>query len=445
MRWLAILLLAAATTNTDGAVALKPARTLLVMDSSRAETLAITIDALNGKARTVSRRLNSQCQVPDTYDACYRKSNCYVKGDYCECNVFACCPYNCNFCSRTNGVLENSRTCICGNSECTSSSGMFCTKSKNRCSTYKACANTNGHVANSARCQCGSNKCTSSTGMFCTKSKNRCSTYKACANTNGHVANSARCQCGSNECTSSAGMFCTKSKNRCSTHKVCENTIGHVANSARCLCGSLECKSIESTGMFCIIFQDQDKQSTSNCSKLPTCADTDGYFANSAACNCGDAGTVCTDTTGLFCESGYSSWHCGKNPRGWEKTMFDIISGTVVAVVVLLGCGLYYYRKRKANKKKTFGRAAVVPDVVPAIAVPPAGNNPHPVMSSSPTTSNADSVRLLCKLQIIDTHDRFKGFHELPLGNTSSVDLIIKVSCLFLFLFNFDKYTFHIC
>ena len=57
MRWLAILLLAAATTNTDGAVALKPARTLLVMDSSRAETLAI--DALNGKARTVSRRLNS--------------------------------------------------------------------------------------------------------------------------------------------------------------------------------------------------------------------------------------------------------------------------------------------------------------------------------------------------------------------------------------------------
>ena len=55
---------------------------------------------------------------------------------------------------------------------------------------YTTCANTNGMTSNTAEtdCKCGSSDCTSSSGYYCTRSTSTCALVGICATT--HVANS---------------------------------------------------------------------------------------------------------------------------------------------------------------------------------------------------------------------------------------------------------------
>jgi hypothetical protein len=124
----------------------------------------------------------------------------------------------------------------------------------------------------------------------------------------------------------------------------------------------------------------------------------------------------------------------------------------IVAVLVsLICCALCYYCLfwRKAKKKakpasrdtelattRTWGTTNAT-KVTPIVASPPAAKRvPPPAAATSDPA--ADRLRFVFKLNIIDAQDRFKGFHELPMGNTDSIDLIIKMG------FSLKKMTPHV-
>jgi len=54
---------------------------------------------------------------------------------------------------------------------------MFLVFIKVDSSSVPTCTNTDGTVVNEAACKCGTTDCTSSTGLFCTSSVNRCLPY----------------------------------------------------------------------------------------------------------------------------------------------------------------------------------------------------------------------------------------------------------------------------
>jgi hypothetical protein len=70
-------------------------------------------------------------------------------------------------CIVTNGSMANTNGCVCGTTECTDSTGLFCDVSSNNCSTGPPCSITDGRTANSNACTCGTTGCTTSTGLFC--------------------------------------------------------------------------------------------------------------------------------------------------------------------------------------------------------------------------------------------------------------------------------------
>ena len=158
--------------------------------------------------------------------------------DFCLCVLVPDCTH-------TNGATSNTDACLCGGTECTAASGLFCTASTNTCSPYASCTVGDGSTVNSDSCACGTNDCTAATGLFCEQTRavlmhhallvmvvllilivvlvvrmiallplvcfvntNTCSPYASCTVGDGSSANSDSCACGTNDCTAATGLFC---------------------------------------------------------------------------------------------------------------------------------------------------------------------------------------------------------------------------------------------
>ena len=84
---------------------------------------------------------------------------------------------SCHFhCGNNDGSSLNIETCICGTSECDSSTGLFCLASANMCNTKRMCSNIDGLSLNSENCACGNMDCDSTSGLYCLSSTSHCST-----------------------------------------------------------------------------------------------------------------------------------------------------------------------------------------------------------------------------------------------------------------------------
>ena len=100
--------------------------------------------------------------------------NPFVKANACQnCPSSAYNPkenarLNCvPTCAVTDGSAANTGSCVCGTSDCTASSGLFCLASVDKCAKVAACAVSDASAANDNACTCGTNDCTASTGLFC--------------------------------------------------------------------------------------------------------------------------------------------------------------------------------------------------------------------------------------------------------------------------------------
>ena len=80
------------------------------------------------------------------------------------------------YCGNNDGSSLNIGTCICGTSECDSSTGLFCLASMNMCNTKRMCSNIDGLSLNSENCACGNMDCDSTSGLYCLSSTSHCST-----------------------------------------------------------------------------------------------------------------------------------------------------------------------------------------------------------------------------------------------------------------------------
>ena len=70
-------------------------------------------------------------------------------------------------CPVSDGSSENVGNCMCGTSECTSSNGLFCRASVNKCGMLAPCTTVSRTVANDAACTCGTADCSVTTGLYC--------------------------------------------------------------------------------------------------------------------------------------------------------------------------------------------------------------------------------------------------------------------------------------
>ena len=218
--------------------------------------------------------------------------------DFCLCVLVPDCTH-------TNGATSNTDACLCGGTECTAASGLFCTASTNTCRPYAPCTVGDGSTVNSDSCTCGTNDCTAATGLFC--EQNTCSPYASCTVGDGSSANSDSCACGTNDCTAATGLFCQKDINLCFIPD-CLTTDGSVANNVACTCGGTECTP--ASGLFC--YAEASQCSTTTFSDL--CPIRDGSAANTVACTCGSV--ECTSDTGLICYSTYGGGSCRKTGFG---------------------------------------------------------------------------------------------------------------------------------
>jgi hypothetical protein len=155
--------------------------------------------------------------------------------------------------------LTNANECSCGNTECTSATGLFCYSPHNICADYAnprkigaftapKCPQSDG--VNTSPCVCGdSGACTGSgaanTGLVCDAETSTCSRPDSCSKTDGLVKNAASCACGSVDCASEE--YCRARLNGCSQYAPCSVTNGSDVVSVDCWCGSVNCK----TGEYC--------------------------------------------------------------------------------------------------------------------------------------------------------------------------------------------------
>ena len=116
------------------------------------------------------------------------------KGNLCVCTVSAYA------CRRTNGIEKNAaKTCVCGETACTETTGFYCIEGKNRCTKFAPCSQPTGSVANEASCACGTVDCVNNetTGMLCYAQENRCRKHKPCAVEDGSAGASGSSARGS--------------------------------------------------------------------------------------------------------------------------------------------------------------------------------------------------------------------------------------------------------
>ena len=120
-------------------------------------------------------------------------------------------------CAETNGANQNDAggRCMCGSSECDTTTGLFCLASSNQCRQTVLCTITNGSSVNAHDCTCGSTQCNPTTGLFCQASLNQCAQELLCASIDGSSVNANNCKCGSNTCSTSIGLFCVAALNAC--------------------------------------------------------------------------------------------------------------------------------------------------------------------------------------------------------------------------------------
>ena len=257
--------------------------------------------------------------------ACTSDANTPV-GGVCDCGTAECQPgFFCDAannvcnpspsCAITDGSAANLEACMCGNSDCTEATGLYCDVSNNICSG-PPCDITDGFAANSELCECGLVTCTNDTGLFCYGPENVCADFAhprrigtevgpVCPHDDGTTDNAGsvtynvgRCKCGNKACTSNSdgqgtGMVCTAASNTCSRPQACTNTDGSAHISAACACGTVDCAG----GEYCWEYH-------SRCAQLPSCAIADGSAVNSADCAC-----VTIDCKGgEYCLYGTEDW-----------------------------------------------------------------------------------------------------------------------------------------
>tara|TARA_B110000858_G_scaffold117035_1_gene133631 strand:+ start:140 stop:1303 length:1164 start_codon:yes stop_codon:yes gene_type:complete len=130
--------------------------------------------------------------------------------------------------SGTNGP---SNVAVSVNDVFTWSSDMYGHRSGFEVCLVGECLYTGGSQANDDACRCGTAACSSSTGLFCTSSKNSCR-HAACSVADGSSVNAGNCACGTSDCTSSNGLFCTSSINTC--HQLSQLPIYKERTSGKC-------------------------------------------------------------------------------------------------------------------------------------------------------------------------------------------------------------------
>ena len=273
-------------------------------------------------------------------------------------------------CTATTGNALNPSNCSCGNTECTTATGLYCVSIYNRCSTVplSACAIANGTSANPHKCVCGMNECDLTTGLFCDiapeKGHGQCSFASdswfvkvgtaTCDIVPGRITvhDVDVCYAGSllvgwqdsdslvhsyASMTRPPGCWLSKDKKQilrntqttsmkvcgvssttclCFLGPLCANTNGGVPNIAACRCGTEIC-SIPN-GRVCL--------ASANTCSYAKCPITNGMSANAKSCTCGTS--VCTSSAfGLYCHLEKNS--CGGNCKlGTEFDQDLLIQGS---------------------------------------------------------------------------------------------------------------------
>ena len=122
-------------------------------------------------------------------------------------------PYGCVFSNHGSYVYLNTYKFwynhVCGYN------GMACLCKLGR---FPACAWQNGSAPHTSSyfCSCGNTVCSSETGMTCTSANSTCDLSIPCEFTKGLELNTNVCRCGSIDCTMSTGFYCYAAKSTCS-------------------------------------------------------------------------------------------------------------------------------------------------------------------------------------------------------------------------------------
>ena len=209
---------------------------------------------------------NDQGFTPnDSGCRCGHEQNICTSGSYCNAEISECATTP--SCRNSNGQELNAEDCYCVTDLCTSSTGRWCNKAApagNRCISFGGtwepskneytCLNTFGTASNRAGCVCGTTQCTVTSGLFCNAAISQCSsdgtftvggqTQAACQYTDGQQENPSDCVCGSTLCQS-GNMYCDAANNVCNPSPSCAITDGSDTNTRSCMCSSDSCQETE--------------------------------------------------------------------------------------------------------------------------------------------------------------------------------------------------------
>jgi len=218
------------------------------------------------KCATTQMCSNDQGFTPnDPGCRCGLEQNICTLGQYCNAEVNQCATTP--SCRNANGQEHNTEDCYCATDVCTTSTGRWCNKAAadgSRCKSFGGtwepskneytCLNTFGTAFNRAGCVCGTTQCTVQSGLFCNAALNQCSqdgkftvggqTQSACQYTDGQQENHNNCVCGSTLCQS-GNMYCDAANNVCNPSPSCTITDGSDANMRSCMCSSDSCEETE--------------------------------------------------------------------------------------------------------------------------------------------------------------------------------------------------------
>ena len=241
---------------------------------------------------------------------------CSSEQPYCTSEISKCSAYL--PCTNVGGLVENEANCLCGNSDCDSSTGLWCNNIANSCQPFKGtwipslnkytCADSTGTrpSMNPDECACAEAEC--SRNEFCNARLGVCSqtgeftigdeTHAICPYSHGKYENGGKCLCGDAVCSRESGLYCEASSSECFLYRTdqgtdaCVNVNGNIQNTAECKCGNVLC----SAGMFCL-------ESDNKCNNVPNCdgiaENSDNCYCGSTTCNCGGRNN-CIE--GQFCD-----------------------------------------------------------------------------------------------------------------------------------------------
>ena len=163
---------------------------------------------------------NNNLTMHKKYSMC-ETSNCVNTIDARDIDAPKCCA-----CGYDNGTTPNPGSCACGivgtPNICTHSN-MHCNAASKVCANFSipTCEHSNGLIENPSSCACGSNACehSSTTGLYCTKTKSDCRKYPLCLHGEGVKPNPFNCSCGSTDCTDGINTFCYEPLSQCKPNR----------------------------------------------------------------------------------------------------------------------------------------------------------------------------------------------------------------------------------